>query len=127
MEILKVVKRKHLKMFAWFQAVLLPLIYSAAAGAQQLPKVEVEGVEMNSDKILGTGMAILYAVIEAIIYIVGIVCVVSVVMGIIKEVREAKNNDDGRWGRVLAAFIGGLLTIVVVMWLLNYALDMMPQ
>lgn len=114
--------------FTWFARcpfMLGSLLFPAMVQAG-LPKVKIDGINTDNDDIFAVLKEIVYATAEFAIYIIGIIAVIIPVLIVLKEAREARNQDDGRWGRVLTAFVGGILMIVVVMFMLNYALEIIP-
>ncbi len=118
-------REKVLHGAVWLQVFIIAILHSAVIQAQ-LPEIEVDGIDVNDNDIFGTMKAIVYLAAEFAIYIIALIAVVIAVLIIIKEARDAKQNDDGRWGRVITAFVGGVIMIVGVMFLLNYALDIIP-
>ena len=101
------------------------VMLSQPAASAGLPKLTIKGVTTDADDPLGTAMQIVYAIADWVLVLLGLAVVIMVVVVIIGQIREAK-REEGRWGAVLGAVVGGLLTIVLVFFLLNFAREMLP-
>jgi len=99
---------------------MVPALLLAGTVQAALPKMpEIEGVTADANPV-AVFQGLFNLIVNLVLIVLAVMVVLVVALQVIREVNEAR-REDGKWGRAFTTAVGGAAVILFVIYLANFA------